>query len=66
MVRVLPCMTPLTIEPVVNVDTVRDEPRMVDRTVMVFVMRELVESVDPTPLVKPMFVVEMVELDRVD
>jgi hypothetical protein len=59
-------MTPLTIEPVVNVDTVRDEPRMVDRTVMVFVMRELVESVDPTPLVKPMFVVEMVELDRVD
>ena len=66
MVRVFPCMTPLIIEPVVNVDTVRDEPRMVDRTVRVFVMRELVESVDPTPLINPMFVVEMVELDRVD
>lgn len=66
MVRVFPCMTPLIIEPVVNVDTVRDEPRMVERAVRELVVRELVESVDPTPLIKPMFVVEIVEPDKVD
>jgi hypothetical protein len=59
-------MIPLTIEPVVRVEMVRDEPIMVDRTVRVFVVRELVMSVDPIPFVKPIFAVETVEPVIVD
>jgi len=59
-------MTPLTIEPVVRVEMVRDEPIMVDRTVRVFVVRELVMSVDPIPFVKLILAVERVEPVIVD
>lgn len=59
-------MTPLTIEPVESVETVRDEPIMVDRTVRELVVREVVTSVDPIPFVKPIFAVETVEPVIVD
>jgi hypothetical protein len=59
-------MIPLTIEPVVRVEMVRDEPIMVDRTVRVFVVRELVMSVDPIPFVKLILAVERVEPVIVD
>jgi hypothetical protein len=59
-------MIPLTIEPVVRVEMIMDEPIMVDRTVRVFVVRELVMSVDPIPFVKLILAVERVEPVIVD
>ena len=54
-------MVPLTIEPVVRLEKVREDPRRVEVTV-----RELVRRVDPTPFINIRFVVETVDALRVD